>query len=122
MRFLVDNALSFRLAEQLKAAGHVATHVREVGLAAADDNAIFAYAVREDYIIISADTDFGALLAFWPESKPSFVLFRRTDRRPEAQAQLLLTNLPSIQQALEQGAVVVFDQIRLRIRALPFGR
>ncbi len=122
MRFLIDNALSFRLAEQLRAAGHVAIHVREVGLAAATDNDIFTYAARERLIIVSADTDFGTLLAFWPENQPSFILFRRTDRRPEAQAQLLLANLPNIQQALEQGAVVVFDQTRIRIRTLPFAR
>ena len=112
----------FRLAEQLRAAGHLATHVREVGLASAADNAIFACAAREDDIIISADTDFGALLAAWPENKPSFIRFRRTDRRPEAQAQLLLANLPTIQPALDQGAVVIFDQTRIRVRALPFTR
>ena len=48
--------------------------------------------------------------------------FRRTDRRPEAQAQILLGNLPTIQAALEQGAVVVFDHACIRIRALPFAR
>lgn len=122
MKFLIDNALSFRLADELRAVGHAATHVREIGLATADDSTIFAYAVREDLVIVSADTDFGALLAGWPENKPSFILFRRTDRRPEAQAQILLRNLSTIQEALEQGAVVVFDQTRIRIRALPFAR
>jgi predicted nuclease of predicted toxin-antitoxin system len=122
MRFLVDNALSFHMAEQLHTAGHDAIHVRDVGLATAEDNVILAYAARDDRILVSADTDFGALLAFWPENKPSFILFRRTDRRPEAQAQLILANLPAIQLALEQGAVVVFDQTRIRIRTLPYTR
>jgi predicted nuclease of predicted toxin-antitoxin system len=122
LRFLIDNALSPVLAVGLAEEGHDAVHVRDLVLAAADDEVVLQVATEQDRVLVSADTDFGTLLAVWSQRKPSVILFRRgSERRSQLQLGLRLANLPEIQPALEAGSVVVFAQDRIRIRALPIG-
>ena len=120
MRFLIDNALSPAVAQALNKAGHDAAHVRDYGLQTARDEEVLSRAVEEDRVVVSADTDFGTLVALRGESKPSMILYRRQiGYLPEKQVELLLENLERIQGDLEKGAVVVFEQERIRIRPLP---
>ena len=120
MRFLVDNALSPVLATLLTQAGHDTLHVRTIELHRAEDILIFERAAAEDRIVVSADTDFGALLAARTVQKPSVIQFRGPgSRRPDALAGTILSNLSQLADALMAGSIVTFEPSRVRVRALP---
>ncbi len=63
MRFLVDENLAPILADLLRAAGHNASHVREIELQSATAQVVMDRAEVEQRVVVSADTEFGTLPA-----------------------------------------------------------
>lgn len=120
MNFLIDSSLSPLVAEQLRLAGHDSIQVRRYGIHKADDEVVFARAAEEYRVLVSADTNFASILAARQAAKPSVILFRReAPRRAEKQAALLLANMSTLTELLEQGSLVVFEDGHLRSRPLP---
>lgn len=123
MKFLVDNALPPLFAQLLRSHGHDVVHVRDYQLQSATDVVIFRRAAEEGRVVVSADTDFGTLLAAQRASQPSVILFRgRVSRRAESLAKLLLAQLPQLENPLTRGSIVVVEPSRIRVRNLPVGR
>lgn len=103
----------------LQAAGHEALHVSELGLGTASDEVILDRAAKERCVIVTQDTDFGTLLSSSRQRLPSVILFRMRDGRPSVQARVLLENIPVLEQALQEGAIVVVTDASIRVRHLP---
>lgn len=120
MRFLVDQNLSRKVAAALRAAGHDVVHTGEVELSTAPDHAIAELAAAEARVVVSADTDFGTLLATSGAERPSVLLVRlRAPRPAEALAAVVIANLDYVSDDLDAGAIVVLEDERVRIRRLP---
>lgn len=84
------------------------------------DAEILAAARADARVIVSADTDFGELLARTNADGPSVLLIRRQGQRRARQlAALILANLGDVAGDLNAGAVVVLDADRIRVRRLP---
>jgi predicted nuclease of predicted toxin-antitoxin system len=121
LRFLIDNALPPQLADLLSEAGYDADHVRAYGMQAAKDEQIVARAVEEDGIVVSADSDFGVIIAAQEADRPSFILFREPDLMVARDYfDALLPALPVLASELASGCADVFRRGRLRVRRLPF--
>lgn len=123
MRFLIDQNRSPRLAVLLREAGHDAVHTLELGLECASDEELLALADRERRVVVTGDTDFGALLALTQNTSPSVILFRAR-RMPAAgsQGSVMLEHLDNLVGDLDAGAVVVITDDRIRVRRLPLLR
>ncbi len=123
MKLLVDANLSPNVRDALAAAEFETVHVADVGLLQASDQDIFDWAAEKNYVVITADSDFAMLLAFSRASCPSVVQLRGVaELRADVHARLLVDNLRSVEEALDDGAVVSLSPGRIRIRDLPIER
>jgi len=76
VRLLLDQNLSHRLVRSLSEVFPNSVHVRDVGLARADDDAVWAYALEHDLIIVPKDSDFRQR-SFLHGAPPKVVWIRR---------------------------------------------
>jgi predicted nuclease of predicted toxin-antitoxin system len=120
VKLLVDESLASRVAVLLAASGHDAIHVGDRGLLGSPDETVLAFAQGEDRIVVTADTDFGTLLALSAPPQPSVILLRQPGRRAEQRAAAVNGAIQAVSEALEAGAMVVVEPSRLRVRLLPF--
>lgn len=121
MRFLADMGVDLRIVEWLHQNGHDAKHLRDEGLHRAPDGDIFAKATAEDRAILTFDLDFGEIAALARGRKVSVVLFRLHNTRTSHVIARLAAVLAECAAALQQGAVVVVEETRSRVRFLPIG-
>ncbi|WP_419947025.1 DUF5615 family PIN-like protein [Candidatus Poriferisodalis sp.] len=120
MKLLLDANLSPQLVDELRSHGHEALHVGDVDMLTAADETILDWAAEHEYVVATADSDFGVLLFRRRSARPSVVHVRGVSHRPPAvHAELLAANLPALEAALETGAIVSLSPTSARIRDRP---
>ena len=118
-RFFLDQAISPKLGEWLRAGGHDAVHVREIGLSRAADVELVALAVQERRVIVTADLDFSRILALSRSHEPGLVLFRSGSLTDADMQSLMERVLERVPEPELHRSVVVLDRRALRIARLP---
>jgi predicted nuclease of predicted toxin-antitoxin system len=122
LRLLIDMNLSPAWVSLLTQAGIEAVHWSSVGPGNAPDETLFAWARENGYMIFTHDLDFGAMLSATRAEAPSVFQIRTEDVSPEALGERAVELLKRLSPHLEQGALVIVDELRERIRVLPIGR
>ena len=73
----------------------------------------------EGRVVLTFDLDFGEILALGVADTPSVIIFRLTDETSAAVNARLLVVLSERSADLEQGALILVEDRRYRMRRLP---
>ena len=119
MKILIDMNLSPDWTAVLKAKHIEAVHWSSVGKPNAPDEEIMNYARENGYTVFTHDLDFGTMLALTQAESPSVLQVRTQDILAKSIGKTVISILQKYQNQLEQGALIVFDEARARIRILP---
>jgi predicted nuclease of predicted toxin-antitoxin system len=80
---------------------------------------IMAYAAKRDYIVLTHDLDFSAILAATQGTKPSVIQIRAENLSPAAIGDPLIAALQQMTPELAAGALLTVDPGRTRLNLLP---
>lgn len=119
MKLIVDMNLSPRWVAMLADAGIKAAHWSTLGANNATDSEIMTYASANNYVVLTHDLDFSAILAATHGEKPSVVQIRADDVSPDVIGKQIITALRQMESELELGALLTVDPNRTRLRLLP---
>lgn len=113
--------VSGRIVSWLREQGYDAIHLRDEGLQRLPDREISGKAVAEDRVTPSFDSGFGEIAALSGGEKCGVVVFRLRNTRTPHVISRLDSVLIASSSYLEEGAAVVVEETRHRIRRPPIG-
>jgi predicted nuclease of predicted toxin-antitoxin system len=119
MKLLIDMNLSPRWVTSLNQAGWEAVHWSSVGKSNELDSEIMHYAAQHNYVVLTHDLDFSAILAATHGEKPSVVQIRTEDVSPTVIGDQVVAALRHLEPELEAGALLTVGQHQTRVRILP---
>ncbi len=120
MRLLLDMNMSPKVAVQLRAEGHDALHLRELGLGHLQDRHVFAHAKADQRIVVTFDLDFGEIVSLGGGT--GVVLLRLRSVRTAHVQRRVSVALTEAAAALHAGAVVLVEDTRIRVRTWPIAQ
>lgn len=122
MKILIDMNLSPDWVAGLAAEHIESAHWSAIGDPRAEDDEIMEYARANGYIVFTNDLDFGTILALTKAESPNVVQVRAQDILPSHLANTVVAVLRENARLLDEGALIVVDEGRARVRILPLER
>jgi len=122
MKILIDMNLTPDWIPTLQKYGWECRHWSEIGDPRATDQVIMEWARTNGYVVLTHDLDFGAMLAATRADGPSVIQIRAQDVVPTRMETVLVKALQQFEMMLDTGAIVVVNQARARVTALPLIR
>jgi predicted nuclease of predicted toxin-antitoxin system len=119
MNFLVDMNLSSDWADFLTGAGFTAVHWPDEGPPDATDHELMNWAAEREYVVLTADLDFPAILAGTAGQRPSVIVVSSDILTPDVLGSAVLAAIHKAKEELIAGAIVSVDPLRDDLRVLP---
>jgi len=119
MKILLDMNIPFKYADLLTKRDIKCIRWSDIGAPNATDVEIMEYARNNDFIILTFDLDFSAILSVTHELKPSVAQIRASVLHAEKAADLISTALFRNADDLQKGAILSIDLKKARSRLLP---
>ena len=108
--------------DRLARHGFEAVHWSTIGAATAPDVEIMTWANEHDFVLITNDLDFSAILAAGVADGPSVVQIRTQDLLSDAAITIVAKALEAHRDDIERGALLSIDEAGTRVRVLPLRR
>ena len=115
MRFLVDSCISKFAVEALRKAGYETLWLPDTGEDPGDE-VIMQRAFDENYILVTADKDFGELIFLDKKACPSII--RLVNIPAKAQGKVLIQVITKYEPDIKKKALITVERFRVRIRSL----
>lgn len=119
MNVLIDMNLSPLWVQEFKSYGINSVHWSQVGAYDAPDSTLMQWARTNGYIVFTHDLDFGTALALTSAEKPSVIQVRAQNITINHLSKMVIETLLSQAGLLDNGALIVIDENKKRIRILP---
>jgi predicted nuclease of predicted toxin-antitoxin system len=104
----------------LVSSGFQAVHWSTIGRGDEPDVEVMRWAAEHGHIVLTADLDFGAILAATQRRQPSVIQIRADIPTPAAIGAAIVSAIRQAADELQSGAVLSVDPGRARLRVLPF--
>ena len=119
MKLVIDMNLSPEWVAFLHGHGFEAIHWSTVGAPNAPDTEIMQWARDHARAVFTHDLDFGILLAYTKDCRPSVIQARVQDVSPNVLGTVVVAALQAHEEVLVQGAILTIDATKTRVRILP---